>query len=173
MVQKTSPAKIRANDKVEVKKVITDFMEALCKKNLKDMLSHYANELIVYDVKPPFQTKGAIAWKHTWEACIDYFPAVFGTEIRDLHVHVSGDLALAHYLFRLTGPEVEHSAMQTWIRTTTGFRKQHSKWKIIHEHGSLPFNPHTLQAIFTLDPDNPMPENRMKPVEECRTQLNP
>ena len=149
---KTMPAgKTKANEKAEIKEVIDDFMGALSRKDVKRMLSHYAPDVVVFDVKLPFQTKGAVAWKHTWEACIGYFPDSFHIEIHDLYIHVSGDMALSHYLFRLKGKEKEHDAMQTWMRATTGFKKQQGKWKIIHEHGSLPFNPVTREAVFTLE----------------------
>lgn len=141
----------KVTNKTAIKAVIDDFMAALCAKDVKRMMSHYAPDVVVYDVKPPFQTKGAVAWKHTWEACIGYFPASFKIEIKDLVIHGSEDVAISHYLFRLYGPEKDHAAMQTWMRTTTGFKKIQGKWKIVHEHGSLPFNPHTTQAIFTLD----------------------
>ncbi len=127
-------------------------MAALCRKDVPAMLSFYAADLVAFDVKPPFQVKGAIAWKHIWEACIDYFPAKFSVELRDLTIRTSGDLAFAHYMFRLTGPDKDHAAMQTWMRITSGFKKEQARWKIVHEHGSVPFHPHTLQAIFTLNP---------------------
>lgn len=168
MAIKPASIKNKAAEKEAVKKVITGLLDAICRKNVKAIMSYYTSGMIAYDVKPPFQIKGAVAWKHNWEACIGYFPSESGTEIRDLHIHVNTDLAFAHYMFRLTGPEIDHSAMQTWLRSTTCFKKQHSKWKIVHEHGSLPFHPHTLQAIFTLNPDDPLPENRLKPVGECR-----
>lgn len=113
----------KVNSKAEIKSVIDDFMAALCLKDVKRMMSHYAADVIVYDVKPPFQVNGAIAWKHVWEACISYFPNSFKVLIKDLRIHVSGDLAISHYLFRLKGPEKDHAAMQTWIRTTTGFKR--------------------------------------------------
>src|SRR5258708_23806717 len=75
----TAPEK-KVNGKAEIKKVIDDFMAALCLKDVKAMLSHYAAGVIVFDVKPPFQVKGAVAWRHVWEACIGYFPAAFKTE---------------------------------------------------------------------------------------------
>lgn len=170
MPSKHIPANNRSVEKEAVKETITGLFDAICRKDVKGIMSYYAPDMIAYDVKPPFQVKGAVAWKHNWEACIGYFPDEFGTEISDLRIYVNAGLAFAHYMFRLTGPETDHPAMQTWIRSTTGFKKQHSKWKIVHEHGSLPFHPHTLQAIFTLNPDDPLPENRMKPVDECRMQ---
>ena len=152
MPEKILALEKKVNSKAEIKSVIDDFMAALCTKDVKRMMSHYAADVIVYDVKPPFQINGAVAWRHVWEACISYFPDTFKVLIKDLKIHTSGDVAISHYIFRLTGPEKDHAAMQTWIRTTTGFKRIQGKWKIVHEHGSLPFNPHTTQAIFTLQP---------------------
>jgi len=105
-------------------------------------------------VKPPFQTTGADAWRRTWEASLPYFPDSFQTEMRDLSLTVSGDLALAHWLFRFTGMEQDHPVMQTWIRITAGYRRIRGKWQIVHEHASVPFNPQTAQAVFTLNPSS-------------------
>lgn len=152
MAKQLTAAATSRNGKTEIKKVIDDFMAALCKKDVKSMLSHYAPDVVCYDVKPPYQVKGAVAWKHIWEASIGYFPPKFKIEIKELKIHASGDMAIAHYMFRLAGTAKEHDAAQTYIRITTGFKKQQGKWKIIHEHGSVPFNPHTRMAKFTLEP---------------------
>jgi uncharacterized protein (TIGR02246 family) len=142
----------KLDDKAQIKKLIDDFMNALCVKDVKTMISFYAADAIMFDVKPPFQTKGAVAWRHTWEACIGYFPSSFKIKISELKIHVGGDLAVSHYIFRVTGTAKDDPAAQTWIRTTTAFKRQQGKWKIVHEHGSVPFNPHTREAAFTLDP---------------------
>jgi uncharacterized protein (TIGR02246 family) len=146
----------KQNEK-EIRKMIDDFFAALCAKDVKKMMTYYASDVIVYDVKPPFQSKGAVAWRHIWEACIPYFPESFSIEIQDEHIHASDTVAIAHLLFKLTGPEKNHAAMQTWIRTTTGYKKVQGKWKIIHEHGSLPYNPHTMQAMMTPDVNAELP----------------
>jgi uncharacterized protein (TIGR02246 family) len=146
-------SKTRTDKKAEIRKVIDDLFAALCAKDIKGMMACYAPDVVVFDCKPPFQTNGAIAWRHTWEACLPYFPDEFEVEVRDFVVIAGDTVAMAHYLFRLKGKEKDHPAMQTWMRATTGLKYQQTRWKIIHEHGSLPFNPHTTQAIFTLEPE--------------------
>jgi ketosteroid isomerase-like protein len=84
--------------------------------------------------------------------CLPYFPASFGTETRDLSVTVSGDLALADRLWRFTRVPEDDPAMQTWMRDTVVYRTNRGKWQIVHEHGSVPFDPETLRAVFTLEP---------------------
>jgi ketosteroid isomerase-like protein len=144
--------KNKTNEKAEVLKAIEDFFTALGKKDIKGMMSYYAFDVIVFDCKPPFQTKGAVAWKHTWEACLPYFPDSFKIEMRDVVIHTNGNLAIAHFLFRLVCPDKNHPASQTWMRASTGLKHQQGRWKAVHEHGSLPYNPVTMQALSTLEP---------------------
>jgi ketosteroid isomerase-like protein len=145
--------KNKTNDKEEVRKVIEGFFSALSKKDIKGMMSFYSPEVVVFDCKPPMQTRGAVAWKHAWEACLPYFPDDFKVETRDLTIISGGTMAVAHHMFRITGPEKDHDAMQTWLRATTALKLQQGKWKIVHEHCSLPYDPHTLKVQFSLNPE--------------------
>jgi uncharacterized protein (TIGR02246 family) len=152
MEQKIAAPKTKVNNQAAVRKVIDDFMAALCQKDIRRMMLHYAPDAVLYDVKPPFQVRGAVAWRHIWEACLPFFPIAFEVEIKDTVIHAGNDVALSHYIFRLIDTDKDHAAAQTWVRVTTGFKKIQGRWKIVHEHGSVPFNPHTLQAQFTLEP---------------------
>ncbi len=141
-----------AQAKEEVLKVLNDTFAAISAKDVKRLIAHYASDVIVYDVKPPFQTKGAIAWRHTWEACLPYFPDKFRFEVSEMNIQVSPGMAVANFFMKIVTDDPAHDAAQTWIRCTSCMKRQQSKWKIFHEHGSLPFNPHTLQVIQTLEP---------------------
>ena len=68
-------------------------------------MSCYARDIVFFDCKPPFQTRGADAFRRIWEACLPFFPASFGIESRDLRIFVGGDSAFAHWLFRFSGME--------------------------------------------------------------------
>ena len=96
----------KTHDEAQIRQLIADVASAICAKDLDRIIAHYATDVIFFDVKPPFQTRGADALRRTWEACLPYLPASFGTETRDLSVIVSGDLALAHWLRRFTGAAV-------------------------------------------------------------------
>jgi ketosteroid isomerase-like protein len=141
-----------AQSKDEILKVLQDTFAAISAKDSKRLIAHYASDVIVYDVKPPFQTKGAVAWRHTWEASFPYFPDKFRFEVSELNIQVGADLAVANFFMRIITDDPRHDAAQTWVRCTSCLKKQQSKWKIFHEHGSLPYNPHTLQVLQTLEP---------------------
>ncbi|MBE9185510.1 SgcJ/EcaC family oxidoreductase [Microcoleus sp. LEGE 07076] len=143
-------ATIATRDEAKIRQIIADTANAICAKDLDRIVTHYANDVTFFDVKPPFQSKGVDAVRRIWEACLPYLPNSFEIETQDINVIVSGDLAIAHWLGCFTGMLAEHPAMQTWMRFTAVLQRNQDKWQILHEHGSVPFNPETSQAVFTL-----------------------
>lgn len=139
----------QAREELQLRQLIADQMSAICAKDLDRLMENYAADVVVFDVKPPFQTYGAETFRRMWEECLPCVPDSFRTETRDLSLAVGGDLALAHWLLRFTGMDEGHPAMQTWMRITAGYRKTRGRWEIIHEHASVPFDPQTAQAAFS------------------------
>lgn len=144
-------ANITTANEAQIRQLIADQQRAICSKDVEQIMSRYASEVIIFDVKPPFQTQGQVAVRQTWEDCLSYFPATFSIETRDLTITANSSLAVAHWLFRFTGAK-DHPAMQTWMRVTAVCQKHQGDWQILHEHISVPFDPETSQAAFTLDP---------------------
>ncbi len=142
----------KTHDEAQIRQLIADQASAICAKDLDAILAPYAKDVINFDVKPPFQTKGADAWRQTWAACLPYFPDSAGVEMRDLRIFVSGDLAFAHWLWHLTGVDKDHPAAQIWMRSTGCYQRKQGRWQIVHEHCSVPFDPLTSKAVFTLEP---------------------
>jgi hypothetical protein len=152
------PADVQINelvaglDEAEVRRIIADQLRAIEARDVDGIMADYAPDVVAYDAIPPFVTRGADAWRKIWANCLPYFPETFAVEQRDLEVHVGGDVAHAHWLFRFTGPDPDHPAMQTWMRLTGCYRRIEGRWRIVHEHCSVPFDPMTTKAAFTLEP---------------------
>jgi ketosteroid isomerase-like protein len=138
-------------NEAQIRQLISNQQRAICTKDVDQIISRYATEVVIFDVKPPFQTRGKEAVHQLWKDCLPYFPDSFGMETRDLTVTVNDDLAVAHWLFCFTG-EQDHPAMHMWMRVTAVCQKNQGNWQILHEHLSVPFNPETSQAVFTPNP---------------------
>jgi ketosteroid isomerase-like protein len=136
-----------SGDEAEIRRCMVDQQRAVCAKDVDGIMAHYAAEVVVFNVKPPFQTRGTEDWRRAWETSLAHFPASFAMETRDFSITVRGELALAHYLVRFTGLPGD----QTWIRTTAVFERNEGKWLIVHEHNSVPFNPETSRAVFEVE----------------------
>lgn len=142
---------VHTTHEAQIRQLIRDQQRAICTKNVDKIMSRYVNDAILFDVKPPFQTKGKAAVHQLWEDCLPYFPDFFEIETRGLTIAVDENLATAHWLFHFKG-EADHPAMQMWMRATAVCQKHQDGWQIVHEHISVPFDPETSQAVFTLNP---------------------
>ncbi len=135
----------------EIRALITRWSRALEAKNVDLMMADYAEEAVLFDAVPPYKAVGREAIAKTWKACLPHFPASFRSEHRDLTVEVSGDLALVFGLHHFVAEN--HPCGQSWMRVSVGMRRLQGKWKVVHEHVSLPFNPMDERAWKIPDPD--------------------
>jgi uncharacterized protein (TIGR02246 family) len=135
-------------DEVEIRQLMSDWRSALCAKDLDGMLRHYSPDVLFFDVVPPYQHKGAAAYRGSWEACFPYLPPSIGSEMQDLNITVNGDMALAHGLHRITDLATGAPATCNWVRATVVYRRTRGQWQVVHEHVSVPFDPMTSKAAF-------------------------
>ena len=80
-----------------------------------------------------------------YEGPLDY-------EIRDLHIHASGDVAFIAALERITGKLKGGGPSTMWVRVTSGLRKIDGNWRIVHDHVSVPVDFETGKALLELKP---------------------
>jgi len=140
---------MQEDDETPIRQIISEWTAAQCAKDIDRLMSHYAPDVSVFGLTPPLLTQGAASWRKVWEERLPHFPDGFQIEMRDLQIVVDGTAAVAHWLFRFKG--LPHPAVQTWIRITAGYEKRGDRWLIVHEHYSVPFDPATSQAVFTLE----------------------
>ena len=130
-----------ASDEAEIRRLIADWSRALEAKDLDGLVAKYVDDAVLYDVKPPYLTRGPAAIRQVWQDCLPYFPAKFKSEHRDLKISVGGDVAFVfglHHMKPIDPPD--HPAGQSWIRVTACYRKVGGAWKVAHEHVSMPFD---------------------------------
>lgn len=137
-----------AQDEAKIRELITQWRDALCAKDFHRMMTHYALEVLLYEITTPYQHQGAEAYRQSWEACAPFLPPSMGSEVHDLKIKVSGDLAFAHLLHRLTNKETGGPATCNWVRVTVCYERQNGEWKVVHEHVSVPIDPATSKAVF-------------------------
>ncbi len=129
----------KANDEAQIRVLIDDWANALRAKDVEDVMSHYAADLVQFVMAPPLKYAGANAlnrnglkeWFSSWQGSIGY-------EVRDLTITAGDDVAFCHSLTRLSGTKTHGEEIDMWLRATVCFRKIDGKWTITHEHESVP-----------------------------------
>ena len=128
------------NNETEIRNLIDIHVEALRAKDADAVVVNYAEDNVMFVMAPPLQYKAANSpgkqgveeWFGTWEGPLGY-------EIRDLRITAGEDVAFCHCLNRMSGVKTDGEKVDMGLRETLCFRKIDGKWKIAHEHESVPF----------------------------------
>jgi ketosteroid isomerase-like protein len=144
----TNDIKLNAESRIHM--LIEGRLKAIREKDVDAVLSEYAPDVVMFNLAPPLQTKGADraaieGWFSGYQSAID-------CEIRDLKIAACGDVAFCHYLYRITGTLMSGKEVDMWVRATLCFREIGGEWLITHEHDSDPFDMQTFKAVLDLKP---------------------
>lgn len=147
-----TPKSSIASDEAQIRNLIDQWTKALRAKDLDGLMSHYTRDIVVFDLAPPLQYKGAAAYRKNWEDWFPSFQGPVGFEIRDLSVTTGSDVAFCRSLNRITGTRTSGESTDVWVRATVGFRKIGGNWMITHEHFSVPINMESFKGALDLKP---------------------
>lgn len=130
------------SDEQSVRRSLDEWSAAFCAKDLERFMALYATDAEVYDAMPPWRMNTA-ALREKVQASFASFPDTVGIEAVEVAVQVGGDLAAAHRLWHFTGLPPGHPAGDAWLRSTLVWQQRDSRWRIVHDHRSVPFDPAT------------------------------
>lgn len=141
-----------ATDEAGVRQWMSDFTKAFEARDANAVMAMYAPDVVAYDVGPPLQYSGHDAYAKDFADFFSQFKGPLGLELRDVHVHVSGDLAVVYSLERMTGTMTNGQPVDMWVRDTTALERVGGKWLDIHDHVSVPADLATGKAAMDLKP---------------------
>jgi ketosteroid isomerase-like protein len=90
--QATETKKKRSTDETEIRQLIDGWAKALRAKDIDGVMSHYAPDILVFDIAPPLLYRGANAYRKNFEEWFATWQGPIGYEIRDATITV-GDTA--------------------------------------------------------------------------------
>jgi uncharacterized protein (TIGR02246 family) len=127
-----------ASNEVLIRKLLDNWVKAVRAKDVNEVMSKYAPDILLFDLAPPLLYRGADAYRKNWEEWFASWKGPIGCEIRDLSITAGDDVAFSHSLNRISGTRTNAEETDIWIRATVCFRKSNGKWLITHEHVSVP-----------------------------------
>jgi ketosteroid isomerase-like protein len=117
---------------------IEGLAQAIRDKNIEQLLSFYATDVGVFDLRPPLKVRGADAYRHNFEQWFASFEGPLGFEVHDLRVVPGEGVSFCHYLALVTGARPNGRTSGYWVRGTTCFERRDGEWLVTHEHISTP-----------------------------------
>ena len=134
-------ADVEKSDKQQIIDLEHGLIEATNVKNVDQMMSFYdgTDRLIIFDAVPPLKYSGTKAWHKNLEGFLAAFnPGIL--EITDLQIVNDGTIGYAHSIQRFAGTDKDGKKVAMAFRVTDCLEKENGKWRIVHEHNSMPID---------------------------------
>jgi uncharacterized protein (TIGR02246 family) len=117
-------------DEKEIRSLVEDWAKAVRAKDMEGVLANHTDDIVMFDVPMPLQSRGMDEYRKTWELFFDHSPGGRGAfDVTDLHVAAGDSVAYCHALVKI---------FDSKVRVTIGLRKEKQRWLIAHEHHSYP-----------------------------------
>ena len=127
-------------------------VSAIRRGDLDALLADVADDVVVFDVVAPLRRIGSDAVRaRTAEWLASYEPGIVW-EDRDRVITADGAVAFCSMLSHVSGALKTGTRVDMWFRKTLGFQRRGDRWRITHDHGSVPFAPETGKASLSLEP---------------------
>jgi len=123
-------------DRAEIEVLFQQLVRVHADRDADAIVAAYAPDAVIYDLSPPLGRRGmnrdsVAAWLAGWDGPIQI-------DARDVNLTVDGNVAFASALNRMRGRQSGED-QDLWYRTTMCLRKTNGRWRIVHEHSSVPF----------------------------------
>lgn len=126
-------------DETQIRELIERWTRAVRAGDLAGVLADHADDIVMYDVPPPYQgVTGIDAYGQAWPGFFQWQAAGATFELASLDVTAGDTVAYAHALLRCGTPEDLAKKPDFLLRLTLGFRKEQGRWIVAHEHHSFP-----------------------------------
>ena len=127
-----------SEDVAAIRNVVESWTAAVRRRDFGGILQNHSSDIVMFDVPPPFQSKGIEAYKKTWDLFFAWSsdPIIF--DIAEMSITAGKDVAFVVATMRCAepGPNGERKGLD--FRLTMGLRKIDGRWTITHEHHSVP-----------------------------------
>jgi ketosteroid isomerase-like protein len=118
------------DDEAEIRALLERWASAVRTREMAGILADHADDIVMFDVPKPLQSRGIDAYRGTWELFFRYSnggPNAFNIIEMDV---VAGDRVA--FCNAILGIE------KSRLRLTVGLRKDGGRWVVAHEHHSYP-----------------------------------
>ena len=93
----------------------------------------------MFDVPPPMRSQGLAEYRRTWDLFFKGHHPSDAFDILELDVVAGNDVAFAVAMMRCGGKhDQDRESYLLDFRLTVGLRKIDDRWRVVHEHHSIP-----------------------------------
>jgi uncharacterized protein (TIGR02246 family) len=126
------------SDESDIRELIAQWSKAVREQDLTGIRADHDENVLMFDVPPPFLSRGLDAYMATWSTFFTWAATPGTFDLDNLEVTAGQDVAFATATGQCINIERNGDKTNLKFRLTMGFRKHDGRWRIVHEHHSLP-----------------------------------
>ena len=149
-----TPEDHAASDESEIRELIARWSRAVRDESLAGIRADHDPDILMFDVPPPFLSRGLDAYMATWRTFFSWQAKPVEFDLHDVEITAGREVAFATAIGRC-GDLSSGKKVGLEFRLTMGFRKHDGRWRIVHEHHSIPATdaPASLQVAAKNEAD--------------------
>ena len=127
-----------SENEAAVREVIVFWTAAVRRRDIEGILENHSSDIVMFDVPPPFQSRGIEAYRKTWDLFFSWSSEPVSFDVSEMRVTAGNDVAFVVATMRCAGPGAGGKSEALDFRLTVGLRKIEGRWSVTHEHHSVP-----------------------------------
>jgi uncharacterized protein (TIGR02246 family) len=137
MTEKTRPKSV-SSDEAEILALIERWAEAVRREDRASIRADHDADMLMFDVPPPFLSRGLDAYMASWETFFASSEKPVAFAFDDIEITAGADVAFATAIGNCVNIDPKGNREPLQFRLTMGLRKIGGRWRVMHEHHSLP-----------------------------------
>jgi uncharacterized protein (TIGR02246 family) len=137
-VTETTRQKSLSKDQSEILTLIERWAQAVRHEDRAAIRADHDADMLMFDVPPPFLSRGLDAYVATWEMFFSSVEKPVAFEFHDIKITAGEDVAFATAIGNCVNIDSTGKREPLQFRLTMGLRKIDGRWRVMHEHHSLP-----------------------------------
>jgi uncharacterized protein (TIGR02246 family) len=121
----------------EIHALIARWCNAIREQDFAGIRAGHDPDILMFDVPPPFMSRGIDAYMASWDTFFAGTGRPVQFDLRDIAITAGDEAAFATALGRCCDLS-SGAPVQLDFRLTMGFKRQDGRWRIVHEHHSVP-----------------------------------
>jgi uncharacterized protein (TIGR02246 family) len=125
-------------DQLAIRALIDRWSEAVRREDFTAIRADHDENILMFDVPPPFLSRGIDAYMDTWRLFFANVEKPVTFNFEDIEITAGSDVAFATATGRCVNIDRSGKREPLEFRLTMGLKKIEGNWRILHEHHSLP-----------------------------------
>ena len=119
-----------SDDNAAIRNVVESWTAAERRKDFGGILQNHSSDIVMFDVPPPFQSKGIEAYKKTWDLFFSWSSNPIPFDITEMSITAGSDVAFVVATMRCAEPGVNGEQQRT--RFSLDDRPAQNRWSMDH-----------------------------------------